>query len=546
MQNEFKIHDAAGVVLFDNINVNGETYPKGYCLTTEDIKVWEDAGIKFVSGMRPEESDIGFDLALGIIGTKLSGNDIAYILDDNGILKLAAQKDGIFMASEERIAKFNKMSEAFVLNTIPPYSLVEAGDVVARLEMLPPRLPQEKIDDLSLRLSGNLPLLSVAEFHRLKVALLYGKFYKTAAEAAYFTRQVKKLIKNFSRHNLEFSGEFEAEYNTQAMADAIEQAVGSGYDIVFILSGLKSASSRDIVPSAMKSFVDDFIPCRMARVNGSDMYVGIKRQCRIVSLPHNYCNDENPVVDEMITKVLVNEKIMASDFFYDQNIPLPLGERLTETENLLLADHLPHPVEKGKADIAVVILAAGSSSRVKRNKLLIAGIDGHPLFMNAVKAAVSSDAGPVFVITGYQHEEIEEYLDGIDVNVIYNPSFRHGVKTSINLGLKLVPNICSGALLLPADMPNITAKHLNKMIAAFRPEKDKQLILTNFKGIRRNPVLWSRSLFDVADLVPENADVRAVFMEHEDYTTLINAGSEKLVLDVNYPADVDIVEQKEE
>ena len=85
--------------------------------------------------------------------------------------------------------------------------------------------------------------------------------------------------------------------------------------------------------------------------------------------------------------------------------------------------------------------------------------------------------------------------------------------------------------------------NLNKLIAAFKKNKARQVIITAFHGVKHNPLLWSRELFDEADLVPENAAIRSVFMEHEDYTTLINAGNEKLILDVNYPVDVESVEK---
>ena len=81
------------------------------------------------------------------------------------------------------------------------------------------------------------------------------------------------------------------------------------------------------------------------------------------------------------------------------------------------------------------------------------------------------------------------------------------------------------------------------MIEAFDAQEEKRVVVTNFKGVKRNPILWSRSLFEIADLVPENSGIRTVFAEHEDYMTLINAGSEKLILDVNYPSDIDILEK---
>ena len=113
--------------------------------------------------------------------------------------------------------------------------------------------------------------------------------------------------------------------------------------------------------------------------------------------------------------------------------------------------------------MAAIVLAAGSSRRAGGNKLL-AELDGAPMFLKAVHAAVRSKAKPVYVITGYQNEEIEAALEDIDVNVLYNPAYRSGIKTSIMLGLNSLPSNCKGALILPADMPNITDKFLDKMI----------------------------------------------------------------------------------
>ena len=158
--------------------------------------------------------------------------------------------------------------------------------------------------------------------------------------------------------------------------------------------------------------------------------------------------------------------------------------------------------------------------------------------MRAVRAAIHSEAGPVFVIIGDHAAEFEEALENIDVNVIYNPAYRSGIKTSINLGLKSVPNFCDGVLLLPADMPNITPQFINKMIKQFDKKTEKQVVTAALNGIKSNPVIWSRSLYDVADLVPENAELRPVLIEHSDYTKTVK-GDEYILLDVNYPNDLE-------
>ena len=194
--------------------------------------------------------------------------------------------------------------------------------------------------------------------------------------------------------------------------------------------------------------------------------------------------------------------------------------------------------ETKNASVGAVVLAAGQGRRAGLNKLMAEDSSGEPLFMKAVKAAVASEAKPVFVITGYRHEELEEYLEKLDVNVLYNPSFASGIKTSIDMGLKAVPSVCDGALLIPADMPYITATDLNRLIHKFDKEKDKQLCLVTHKGIKSNPVLWSKSLYAKADIVPENAAFRVIFAEHADYTQSLEIKDGKKLTDVNFPHDL--------
>ena len=160
------------------------------------------------------------------------------------------------------------------------------------------------------------------------------------------------------------------------------------------------------------------------------------------------------------------------------------------------------------------------------------------MILKAVRAAIKSDASPVFVVTGFQAAQVEEKLENLDINIVYNSNYRMGLKTSINIGLQSVPDFCDGALLIPADMPNISAQLLNKLISKFDKKQDKQLVTASYLDIKHNPVLWSKSLFDQADLVAENADVRPVFLEHADYTTMVKANEAEL-LDVNFQNDLE-------
>lgn len=540
---EFDVNHARGVRIAEEIRFDGQVLEKGHELTEEDIIQLKLSGITKIFGAEMGENDISNETALGIIAAKICGNNTAYTIGKNGLCKIVAVKDGVLVCADDRVAKFNRLSHNLVLNTIEPYALVKAGEVIAELELTLPIIEQAMVDEIIFNLSGNVELISVAVQKKKKTALVYTKLYNDVEETKHFTDVVTKLVKDFSELQFDFKNEYNARHTIDDVGNAVQKAVDDGNDLIFILPGQRTADVKDVVPAALNSYVDELVNVSIPQVGASDLMIAEKRGQKIISLPYNYDKLDSKLADHFIKLAIVNERIHGYDFSRPQNVLLTAGQALSEQEQGTLFTSENKKLGKGEANIAVVVLAAGIGSRAGRNKLMLE-VDEKPMFLKAVEAAVKSKASPVFVITGYNAAEMEELLEDIDVNVIYNPSFRAGVRTSITLGLKSVPGFCDGVLLLPADMPNITPEFINKMIKSFKKTEEKQVCMAAWKGNKRNPVIWSKSLFDVADMVPENADLRPVFMEHSDYTNLVEAPNEKVLLDVNFPNDIDKLKNK--
>lgn len=453
---EFDLNHALGVKIFEEIRLDGMVLEKGHTLNEEDIIRLKISGVPSVYGALMDENDLTLEAALGIVAAKLCGKNTAYAVGHDGICKITASVDGIFLCADDRVAKFNRQSHNLILNTVPPYVYVAAGEVIALLELTTPLAEQAAVDNILFSLSGNVDLLQVSEQKLRKTALIYTNFYNDAAETAHFTGVVRKLVENFPDLQLDYHAEYYAPHTVEAVADAVEKAVADKNDVIFILPGLKSNYKNDVIPSAVRSFADEIVNLTIPQVGASDLIIAHKRGQKIISLPFRFDVTESPLAVHYIKLAVVNDKINEYDFARPQNVLLPSGGTLTpaERENLVAAGQNQ---SKGKAGIAAVILAAGVGSRAGRNKLMAETKEGKPLFLKAVEAAIKSKANPVFVVTGNQAAAMEEFLEDIDVNVIYNPAYRAGVKTSLNLGLKSVPAFCDGALLLPADMPNVDA-----------------------------------------------------------------------------------------
>jgi molybdenum cofactor cytidylyltransferase len=137
----------------------------------------------------------------------------------------------------------------------------------------------------------------------------------------------------------------------------------------------------------------------------------------------------------------------------------------------------------------------------------LAEIGGKPLVRIAAEEALASRARPVIVVTGHQRDKVEAALDGLKVERVHNPNFADGLSTSVKAGLEAVPADVDGAVVCLGDMPQVRAALIDKLIAAFDPERGALVVVPTIEGKRGNPVVWSRRFFP--ELIGLEGDVGA-------------------------------------
>jgi molybdenum cofactor cytidylyltransferase len=165
------------------------------------------------------------------------------------------------------------------------------------------------------------------------------------------------------------------------------------------------------------------------------------------------------------------------------------------------------PPTAARRRIAAVVLAAGRSTRMGGANKLIAEIGGRALVRIAAEEALASRARPVIVVAGHQRSEVEKVLAGLPVQIVYNPDFAEGLGTSLRTGIAAVPADAEGAIVCLGDMPQVDAGLIDRLIAAFDPDRGALVVMPTFEGKRGNPVLWSRRFFP--DLMAIEGDVGA-------------------------------------
>src|SRR5262249_11457735 len=107
------------------------------------------------------------------------------------------------------------------------------------------------------------------------------------------------------------------------------------------------------------------------------------------------------------------------------------------------------------AHIAVIILAAGRSTRMGAGNKLLADVNGRPMIRHAVEAALASQGKPVLVVIGHQAGAVREALAGLPIGFVDNPCYAAGLSGSLRRGIDALPAGCEGALIVLGGMPPI-------------------------------------------------------------------------------------------
>jgi len=163
--------------------------------------------------------------------------------------------------------------------------------------------------------------------------------------------------------------------------------------------------------------------------------------------------------------------------------------------------------------VAAVVLAAGRSSRFRaaggaEETKLVAKIDGKPIIVRVVEAALASRARPVIVVVGHASGAMEAALAGSPAMIAFNPEFESGIASSLRLGLALAPVESDGAVVLLGDMPNVAASLIDDLIAALEARPEVCAVAPTRGGRRGNPVLIARPLFGQAMLLEGDEGAR--------------------------------------
>ncbi len=183
---------------------------------------------------------------------------------------------------------------------------------------------------------------------------------------------------------------------------------------------------------------------------------------------------------------------------------------------------------------AAIVLAAGASTRMGRNKLLL-DIEGRPMVRRAVEHLLEGGVDAVFVITGSFRDDVVAALRGVPVRFVESPDPTGPTSASLHAGLSALPAEVDRAVVMLADMPHITAPMIRTLLDRATSGLEP-LVVSRYGDVLAPPLLFRRALF--AELLAWHGEGcgKAVVRRHADEAAYVD-WPETALADVDTPAD---------
>jgi molybdenum cofactor cytidylyltransferase len=156
---------------------------------------------------------------------------------------------------------------------------------------------------------------------------------------------------------------------------------------------------------------------------------------------------------------------------------------------------------------AGIILAAGASSRMGRPKSLLEMPGGIPLAAHQANLLRAAGASEVFVVIGAAADDIEPQLAPHGVKMLVNAEWKTGRVSSLQTGLRAVPEDCLGAIVMSVDTVGVSAETIHQIL--FAADQDKASAIRPICNKAPGKITWlHRRIFNDLLAIQSIPDVR--------------------------------------
>jgi molybdenum cofactor cytidylyltransferase len=526
------VREALGATAVHSIRQGDLVLKKGTLIGEKEVAALQAAGVKEIVVARVEAGDVSEDQAAAEIAAAIAGPGLRADRAFTGRCNLFAESAGVLVVDKDAIDRLNRVDEAVTLATLPAFKPVVEGEMIATVKIIPFAVAAKARDQAVALAAKAKPVIRVAPYKIKKIGIVSTLLPGLSPKVV--EKTLKITAARIAPADATIIAEKRVPHEQAALAKAIDELLKAGAELVIVFGASAIADRRDVIPAALEAVGGEIEHFGMPVDPGNLMMIGRARGQAVLGAPGCARSPKENGFDWVLMRLLAGLPVSRDDI-----TGMGVGGLLMEIVTRPQPRTEPEP-EKGRR-VAAVVLAAGRSTRMGAINKLIAEIGGKPLVRIAAEQALASRASPIIVVTGHEHERVEAALKGLPVRIVHNPDYAEGLGTSLRAGIAAVAEGTDGAIVCLGDMPQVSSALIDKLLAAFDPERGALVVVPSIDGRRGNPVVWSRRFFH--DLMQVQGDIgaRHLIGSYAEAVVEVPVAGDAALTDVDTPESLSAV-----
>ena len=526
------LDQAEGAVLAHSAVLPDGKLGKGRLLSAADVARLAAAGVAEVVVARLEPGDVPEDEAADRVARALAAEPgsqgLTVTAPFTGRVNLYAAEAGVLTVEAAQIDALNALDEAVTVATLDDRTRVAARQMVATVKIIPYAAPAAAVEAAErLAAAGTTPALAVRAIRRRTADLVLtrtpGMADKVLAKGAEAVRQRLAALE------IDVASEWVVAHEADALAAAL--AAGTG-EMALILTASATSDRADTGPAAVVAAGGRIERFGMPVDPGNLLFLGRIGARPVIGLPGCARSPKLNGADWVLERVAAGLDPSAEEI-----AGMGVGGLLMEIPSRPLPRAAQHePAHRPR--VGAVILAAGAARRMAGRDKLLEEIEGEPLLARVASEVARAGVEETVLVLRPGDRARAAAVAGLPVRLAPNPRAAEGMGTSVAAGVAALPPGMDGALIVLADMPEVSAADIDRILAAFAPGEGREIVraLTP-DGAPGHPVLFGRRFFEALRTLGGDEGARTLLSEHREFVVEVTLPGSAAATDLDTPED---------
>ena len=437
----------------------------------------------------------------------------------------------------------NKVNEAISISTLPNFTSVQKGQLIATSKIIPFFLSSKCLTQAQQEFT-NKPSLSIKPFVRNNLTIIFTKS-QISKKSLYEKSKISTIarLKNlglFAEKIIEIPHSYiSLESELKRVCEKIKQDDTFDTSCILIFSAIATTDRQDIVPQSIVRSGGSILRFGLPVDPGNLTVIAELNKTPILGLPGCARSSKQNGFDWILERTLANIEITDSDI-----AKMGIGGLLKEMPNR------PEPREpkerkkdKKKKNIALILLAAGNSKRMGKKNKLLEIVNGKSMIKHCVENISRLPIKQKVIVLGHEARKIKSKLDLATFKIINNLDYKNGISTSIKIGILSLDKTMDGVFIVLADMPMIKINTYLELINNFQKGNSKVIFIPTWQGKKGNPVLLDKSIFPELIKLEGDEGAQQIFSNFEDNIQEIEVNDSGTCFDIDTLEDLKAVKK---